>query len=262
MFKSLWIASTGMEAQQLYVDVISNNLANVNTVGFKKNRVDFEDLLYMGTKTPGAASSPSTEVPTGVQIGQGVRPVATQKQFSMGSLQRTENPLDVAIEGDGFFQIIKPDGETAYTRDGTFKVNSSGNLVNSNGYLLEPSISVTEETRKINISADGIVSILEGGDATPVEVGNIELARFVNPTGLLAIGGNLFVKTAASGEPVTGVPGESSLGAVSQGFLELSNVSVVEEMVNMIVAQRAYEVSSKSIKTADDMLQMAANLRR
>ncbi len=262
MFKSLWIASTGMEAQQLYVDVISNNLANVNTVGFKKNRVDFEDLLYMGTKTPGVASSPNTEVPTGVQIGQGVRPVATQKQFSMGSLQQTENPLDLAIEGDGFFQIIKPNGETAYTRDGTLKIDSGGNLVNSNGYALEPAISITEETQKINISPDGIVSILESGSSTPVQVGNIELARFVNPTGLQAIGGNLFVKTEASGEPVTGVPGDSALGFISQGFLELSNVSVVEEMVNMIVAQRAYEISSKSIKTADDMLQMAANLKR
>ncbi|MEE8575244.1 MAG: flagellar basal-body rod protein FlgG [Thermodesulfobacteriota bacterium] len=262
MFKSLWIASTGMKAQQLYVDVIANNLANVNTVGYKKNRVDFEDLLYQSTKIPGAATSPTTEVPTGMQIGQGVRSVATQKQFSVGNLQHTENPMDLAIEGDGFFQVLQPDGEIGYTRDGTFKIDSDGNIVNSNGYQLDPAISITEETTEIFISPDGIVSILEAGNATPTEVGNIELARFVNPAGLKSIGSNLYLETEASGDAITGIPGEDSLGTLAQGFLEMSNVSVVEEMVNMIVAQRAYEINSKSIQTADEMLQLANNLKR
>lgn len=262
MFKSLWIASTGMEAQQLYVDVIANNLANVNTVGYKKNRVDFEDLLYENLKNPGTSTSSSTMVPTGIQIGHGVRPVATQKQFSMGNLQQTGNRLDIAIQGDGFFQIVRPDGQTAYTRDGTFKLDSEGNLVNSNGYLIDPSISITAETTDISISADGIVSILESGSSSPVEIGNIELARFVNPAGLQALGDNLFIQTDASGDPLTGVPGEAAMGSLAQGFLEMSNVSVVEEMVSMIVAQRAYEINSKSIKTADEMLQLATNLRR
>lgn len=262
MFKSLWIASTGMEAQQLYVDVIANNLANVNTVGYKKSRVDFEDLLYENSKNPGTSTSSSTEVPTGIQIGHGVRPVATQKIFSMGNLQQTGNQLDIAIQGDGFFQVVKPDGESAYTRDGTFKLDSEGNIVNSNGYLLDPAIAVTSETTDISISADGIVSILEAGSSAPVEIGNVELARFVNPAGLQALGDNLFVQTDASGDPITGVPGEDAMGSLAQGFLEMSNVSVVDEMVSMIVAQRAYEMNSKSIKTADEMIQMATNLRR
>ena len=262
MFKSLWIASTGMEAQQLYVDVIANNLANVNTVGYKKSRVDFEDLLYENSKTPGTSTSPSTIVPTGIQIGHGVRPVATQKMFSMGNLQQTGNQLDIAVQGDGFFQVVRPDGDTAYTRDGTFKLDSEGNIVNSNGYLLDPSITISAETTDISISADGIVSILEAGSSSPVEIGNIELARFVNPAGLQSLGDNLYVETDASGDPITGVPGEDAMGPLAQGFLEMSNVSVVDEMVNMIVAQRAYEMNSKSIKTADEMLQQATNLRR
>jgi flagellar basal-body rod protein FlgG len=251
-----------MESQQLYVDVISNNLANVNTAGYKKNRIDFEDLLYQNSRIPGAASSPTTQVPTGLQIGQGVRSVATQKQFSVGNLQQTENPLDLAIEGDGFFQVLRPDGTVAYTRDGTFKLNKDGNIVNSNGYLLDPSVTITADTKQVYISPDGIVSILEAGNSAPTEVGNIELARFVNPAGLQAIGNNLFIETDASGDPITGVPGEDSMGSVAQGFLEMSNVSVVEEMVNLIVAQRAYEINSKSIQTADEMLQMANNLKR
>jgi len=262
MFKSLWIASTGMEAQQMFVDVIANNLANVNTVGYKKNRVDFEDLLYETTKNPGASTSPSTLVPTGIQIGHGVRPVATQKQFSVGNFQQTGNRLDIAIQGDGFFQLEKPDGEIAYTRDGTFKIDRDGNIVNSNGYLLDPSIAITDETTDISISTDGIVSILESGSPLPVEVGNIELSRFVNPAGLLALGDNIFIQTDSSGDPIAGIPNENGMGALAQGFLEMSNVSVVEEMVSMIVAQRAYEINSKSIKTADEMIQQATNLRR
>ncbi len=262
MFRSLWIASTGMEAQQLHIDVISNNLANVNTTGFKKSRANFEDLLYQGIKIPGAASSPTTQVPTGIQVGQGVRPVATQKIFTMGNLQQTGNALDLAIEGNGFFQVTTPDGEIAYTRDGTFKLDSEGNIVTSDGYLLEPSVTIPTDATQIYISSDGIISVKQAGSSATTEVGNIELARFVNPAGLQAIGKNLFVKTDASGDPETGVPGENGMGTIAQGFLEMSNVSVVEEMVNMIVAQRAYEINSKSIQTADEMLQMTNNLRR
>jgi len=262
MLRSLWISSTGMEAQQLHIDMISNNLANVNTVGFKKNRADFEDLLYEDIKIPGAASSPTTQVPTGIQIGQGVRTVATQKIFSMGNLQNTGNSLDLAIEGDGFFQITTPDGQIAYTRDGTFKLNRDGNIVTSDGYLLEPAIAIPSDATAIYVSSDGIVSVSRAGQSAPEEVGNLELARFVNPAGLKAIGKNLYQQTASSGDPQTGVPGESGIGTIAQGYLEMSNVSVVEEMVNMIVAQRAYEINSKSIQTADDMLQIANNLRR
>jgi len=262
MFRSLWIAATGMEAQQLHIDVISNNLANANTIGFKKGRVDFEDLLYQDVKIPGAFSSPATQVPTGIQIGQGVRPVATQKIFTMGNLQQTGNPLDLAIEGDGFFQVETPDGKTAYTRNGTFKLDKDGNIVTSDGYLIQPAISIPTGTTAIYVSADGIVSVTSGGSSTPTTVGNIELARFINPAGLQAIGKNLFLQTPSSGDPQTGVPGGDGMGTIAQGFLEMSNVSVVDEMVNMIVAQRAYEINSKSIQTADDMLQMANNLKR
>lgn len=262
MVRSLWIAATGMEAQQLLVDNISNNLANVNTVGFKKSRLNFEDLMYQDVRLPGAASSPTTTTPTGIQVGLGVRPVATEKIFLMGNLQQTGNPLDLAIEGDGFFQVTLPDGTIAYTRDGTFKLDSDGNIVTSNGYPIEPPISIPPGTTAIHISSDGIVSVTQSGSSTPAEVGNIELARFINPGGLKSIGKNLFLPTPSSGDPETGVPGEDGMGSIAQGFLEMSNVDVVEEMVNMIVAQRAYEINSKSIQTTDEMLQMANNLRR
>ncbi|MBI5682871.1 MAG: flagellar basal-body rod protein FlgG [Deltaproteobacteria bacterium] len=262
MLRSLWIASTGMEAQQLHIDMISNNLANVNTVGFKRNRADFEDLLYQDMKIPGAASSPTTQIPTGIQIGLGVRPVATQKIFTMGNFQKTGNTLDMAVEGDGFFQITTPGGNTAYTRDGTFKLNKDGNIVTSDGHLLDPAITIPADATSITVSSDGIVSVSRAGSSATEEVGNIELTRFINPAGLKAIGRNLFIRTDSSGDPQTGVPGESGLGTITQGFLEMSNVSVVEEMVNMIVAQRAYEINSKSIQTADDMLQIANNLKR
>ncbi len=262
MLRSMWIAATGMESQQLNIDIISNNLANVNTVGFKKSRADFEDLLYQNMKMPGAASSPTTQVPTGIQIGQGVRPVATQKMFTVGNLQQTGNPLDLAIEGDGFFQVTTPEGNIVYTRDGAFKLNSGGDLVTSNGYLLEPSITIPSDTTAIYVSADGIVSVQQAGSSAPTTVGNIELARFLNSGGLQAVGRNLFTQTESSGVPLTSIPGQDGAGTIAQAFLEMSNVSVVEEMVNMIVAQRAYEINSKSIQTADDMLQMANNLRR
>ncbi len=260
--RSLWIAATGMEAQQLLIDNISNNLANVNTVGFKRSRLNFEDLMYQSVRMPGAATSPTTTTPTGIQIGLGVRPVATEKIFLMGNLQQTGNPLDLAIEGDGFFQVTLPDGTIAYTRDGTFKLDSDGNIVTANGYPLEPTISIPAGTTSIHISSDGIVSVTQSGSSTPTEVGNIELARFVNPGGLKSIGKNLYLPTPASGDPETGVPGEDGMGSIVQGFLEMSNVNVVEEMVNMIVAQRAYEINSKSIQTSDEMLQMANNMRR
>ena len=262
MFRSLMIAATGLESQQLNIDVISNNLANVNTIGFKKSRADFEDLLYQGIKIPGAASSPTTQVPTGIQVGQGVRPVATQKVFTMGNLQQTENSLDIAIEGQGFYQITTPSGEIGYTRDGSFKLNSEGNMVTSDGYLLEPSITIPSDSTAVYISSDGIVSVKQAGSSTITQVGNIELARFINPAGLESVGKNLYLKTESSGDAETGVPGENGIGTIAQGFVEMSNVSVVEEMVNMITAQRAYEINSKSIKTADEMLQMVNNLKR
>ncbi|MBI5598577.1 MAG: flagellar basal-body rod protein FlgG [Deltaproteobacteria bacterium] len=262
MLRSLWIAATGMEAQQLHIDTISNNLANVNTAGFKKSRADFEDLMYQTAKMPGATSSPTTQVPTGIQIGQGVRPVATQRIFTPGNLQQTGNSLDLAIEGDGFFQITTPEGNIAYTRDGTFKLNSDGNMVTSDGYQLEPAISIPSDAVAVYVSADGIVSVKRAGSPTPQQAGNVELARFVNPAGLQAIGKNLYLQTASCGDPTTGVPGAQGIGTLAQSFLEMSNVSVVEEMVNMIVAQRAYEINSKSIQAADEMLQMANNLRR
>ncbi len=262
MLRALWTASTGMEAQQLHVDMIAHNLANVNTVGFKKSRPDYQDLLYEELRSAGASSSPSTQVPTGLNVGQGVRTVATEHLFTQGNLQKTENPLDLAIEGAGFFQITKPNGETAYTRNGEFKVDSSGRLVNSDGYAVTPEISIPETALTITISADGIVSVTEPGSNTPTEVGNIELARFVNPGGLKPIGKNLFTATASSGDAVTAAPGTDGLGTLAQGFVETSNVSVVEEMVDMIVAQRAYEINSKAIQTADEMLQASNSMKR
>lgn len=262
MNRSLWIAATGMEAQQLNIDVISNNLANVNTVGFKKSRADFQDLLYQNIKVPGAASSTTNQVPTGIQIGHGVRPVATQKMFSQGNFQETGNSLDLAIEGDGFFKITQPDGTVAYTRSGAFKLNSEGQIVTSDGYLIEPSITIPSDATSVSISSDGIVSVKQSDSTSTTEVGNIELGRFINPAGLQAMGKNLFLPTPASGDVTAGTPGEGGFGTIAQGYLEMSNVSVVEEMVNMIIAQRAYEINSKAIQTSDDMLQMANNLKR
>ncbi|MBI5893014.1 MAG: flagellar basal-body rod protein FlgG [Deltaproteobacteria bacterium] len=262
MNRSLWIAATGMEAQQTNIDVISNNLANVNTVGFKKSRADFQDLLYQNIKVPGSASSATSQVPTGIQLGHGVRPVATQKIFNQGSFQQTGNSLDLAIEGDGFFKVTQPDGTTAYTRSGAFKLNSEGQIVTSDGYSLDPSLTIPTDTTSLSISADGILSIRQAGATTTTQVGNIEIGRFVNPAGLQAIGKNLFLETPASGGVIAGTPAQGGFGTITQGYLEMSNVSVVEEMVNMIIAQRAYEINSKAIQTSDEMLQTANNLRR
>ncbi len=262
MLRSLWTAATGMHAQTLNIDVLSNNLANVNTSGFKKSRADFQDLLYETRRLAGASSSDQTEVPTGIQIGHGTRPAAIQKMFMEGEYKQTKNELDMAIEGDGFFQITMPDGTLGYTRAGAFKLDSEGRVVNSDGYLLEPEVSFPSDTITVSIGADGTISILQAGQSQPTEVGFIELARFVNPAGLNSIGKNLYLETGASGEPLTGTAGEEALGTIAQGYLEMSNVSVVEEMVNLITAQRAYEVNSKSIQSADEMLQIANNLKR
>jgi flagellar basal-body rod protein FlgG len=251
-----------MQAQSLNIDVISNNLANVSTTGYKRSRADFQDLLYQNIRQAGAASSSENQVPTGIQLGQGTRPVATEKIFIQGNYQNTGNELDIAIEGSGFFQIMQPNGETAYSRAGAFKLNSDGKIVTSDGYPLEPEISVPTNTISVTIGMDGTVSALKAGDVTPTQIGTIELAQFPNQAGLTSIGRNLYLKTEASGEVTTGTAGKDGRGTLSQGSLEMSNVSVVDEMVNMIAAQRAYEINSKAIQAADEMLQMANNLKR
>jgi flagellar basal-body rod protein FlgG len=258
----MFIAATGMEAQRLNIDVISHNLANVNTNGFKKSRADFQDLMYQGTKIAGAASSSETELPSGVQVGLGVKAAAVQKMFKQGDFVATDNPLDMVIEGPGFYQISRPEGDIAYTRAGAFKLDGTGQIVNSDGYPMEPSITIPPDTLTITIGSDGTVSVLQPGNNTPTTVGQIELAQFTNPGGLTAIGKNLFLPSNASGTATADNPGASGLGTINQGFLELSNVNVVEEMVNMIASQRAYELNSKIVQTSDEMLQMMNNLKR
>jgi flagellar basal-body rod protein FlgG len=246
----------------LNLDVISNNLANVNTSGFKKSRAEFQDLLYETIRPAGTSSSQDTEVPTGIQLGHGTRPSTVLKIFSQGNMENTQNELDLAIEGDGFFQISLPSGETAYTRDGAFKLDSDGRIVNSDGFALEPEIAIPSDSLSISVGLDGTVSVLQAGESTPSEIGTIELARFVNPAGLISMGKNLFITSEASGDEMTGTAGENGLGTLAQGFLEMSNVSVVDEMVNMITAQRSYESNSKAIQAADEMLQLANNVKR
>jgi flagellar basal-body rod protein FlgG len=258
MNQALWIAKTGLDAQQTRMSVISNNLANVNTTGFKQDRAVFEDLLYQTVRQPGAQSSTNTQLPSGLMIGTGVRTVATEKLHTQGNIIQTGNSLDMAINGRGFFQVLMPDGSISYTRDGTFQLDSDGQVVMSNGYPLEPSITVPQDTLSITIGSDGTVSILQSGQTAPTVVGNIELADFVNPTGLQPIGENLFKESGASGTPVTGTPGLTGLGTVIGGALETSNVNVVTELINMIETQRAYEMNSKAISTSDQMLQYAS----
>ncbi len=262
MMRALWTSASGMEAQQLQIDVIANNLANVNTAGFKKSKVNFQDLLYQSLSFPGAISSSETQLPTGSQVGLGARPVAVQKLFSQGDFQMTRNELDLAIEGPGFFQITLPNGETVYTRDGAFKLNGQGEIVNAEGYRLEPGITIPEDATAISVGSDGTVSVMRPGQTGFSEVGRIVLVRFANPSGLMAIGRNAFVPTDSSGDPIEGTPGQDGLGTISQGFLEMSNVNIVEEMVAMIVAQRAYEINSKAIQASDEMLQMINNMKR
>ncbi len=262
MIRSLWTSATGMQAQSMNLDVISNNLANVSTAGFKKSRAEFQDLLYETIRPAGTPSSQDTEVPTGIQLGHGARPSTVLKLFSQGDLENTKNELDLAIEGDGFFQIALPNGETAFTRDGGFKLDSEGRIVNADGFSMEPEITIPTDTISISVGMDGTVSVLQAGDSTPTEVGTIQLARFVNPSGLISMGKNLYITSEASGDELTGTAGEDGLGTIAQGFLEMSNVSVVDEMVSMITAQRAYEANSKSIQTADEMLAIANNVKR
>ncbi len=262
MIRALWTAATGMVAQQLNMDVVANNLANVNTTGFKKSRVDFQDLLYQTTREAGTTVAKGAQVPTAMETGLGTRAGSVQKIYTTGEFQQTDNPLDVAIEGDGFFQVLMPNGNTAYTRDGSFKLDSQGRIVTSDGYTLQPEITVPPEAESISIGNDGTVSVTIPGQSQPQELGQIQTARFLNPAGLDSIGRNLALPTAASGEPTVGTPGNDGLGTLAQGMVERSNVKVVEEMVNMIVAQRAYEINSKSIQTADEMLGIANNLRR
>ncbi len=261
MIKALSIASTGMGAQQMTIEVISNNLANVSTVGFKKSVAEFQDLLYQTLKAAGTSTG-AGNIPVGMQVGSGVRPVAVHREFRQGDFQKTEGPLDLAIEGDGFFQLTLPDGSTAYTRAGGLKLDAEGKVVTAEGLALVPNLSVPTGTKNITISQDGTVSVLTGAATTPTIIGNVELARFINPAGLDSLGKNLFKTTAASGEPVTGRPGLEGFGTILQGSLEGSNVDIAAEMVNMIVAQRAYELNAKSIQTSDEMLQLANNLKR
>jgi len=262
MIRSLWTAATGMEAQQLNIDTISNNLANVNTAGFKRSRADFEDLLYQTVKEAGAASTSNTMEPTGIQIGLGVKTAAVVKNFAQGNFKETGNPLDIAIAGNGFFQITMPDGTTAYTRDGAFKIDDNGRIVTSEGYPLSPEIVIPSDTVSINIGNDGTVSVLEAGQNTPTQIGQIQLANFINPAGLKSLGHNLYQESQASGTATTDNPGSNGLGTMEQGVLEMSNVSVVQEMVEMIAGQRAYETNAKAIQTSDEMLQTANNLKR
>lgn len=265
MVRSLWSAATGMVAQQFHIDTISNNLANVNTTGFKKNRVDFEDLIYQHPVLAGTPATSVSEIPTGVSVGHGVRPAATQKIFEMGSLQATGHKLDLAVSNSiGFFKIQTPDGNFAYQRDGAFKIDSNRQVLTSNGHLLEPPIILPENAilETLMVSEQGEVTINIGDDMRPTRVGQIELYHFSNPAGLKAIGKNLFRETAASGAEIPGTPGLGGFGSLLQGFLEMSNVNLAEEMVNMIVAQRAYESNSKAIQTSDSMLATAINLKR
>jgi len=258
MDQSLMIAKTGLDAQQRRMSVISNNLANANTTGFKQDRLVFEDMLYETIRQPGAQSSGSTQLPSGLMIGSGVRVVATEKMHTQGNIVQTDNALDMAIQGRGFFQVLMPDGGLSYTRDGTFQIDSTGQMVMSNGYPLEPAITIPQDAQSVTIGSDGAVSVLQAGQSSPTVVGNIELADFVNPTGLQPMGENLYKESGASGGVVTGTPGLTGLGGIVSGALETSNVNVVTELINMIETQRAYEMNSKAISTADQMLQYAA----
>ncbi|GAB4373622.1 MAG: flagellar basal-body rod protein FlgG [Calditrichia bacterium] len=262
MDKALQIAASGMQAQKLTIDVIANNLANVNTTGYKRTHLEFQDLLYETIKAAGEATGPQEQTPSPLQIGNGTRAVATQRSFQQGAVMATENPLDVAIQGDGFLLVRLPDGTTAYTRDGSLKMTADGTLVTSDGYIIEPEIAIPEDADQLIIRKDGQIEVIITGETEPTPLGQLELARFVNPTGLEAIGQNLFRETSASGAPFIGTPGQEGLGLIHQGYLETSNVDVVQEMVEMIEAQRAYELNSKTIKTTEDIYRVVNQLKR
>ncbi len=255
MIRSLWISKTGLDAQQMQMDVISNNLANVSTNGFKRSRAVFEDLLYQTIRQPGASSSQQTQLPTGLQLGTGVQPVATERLHTQGNLQKSDDARDVAISGDGFFQVLMPDGTTAYTRDGSFKTDNQGQLTTASGFPIDPAITIPQNATSMTISRDGVVSVTTSGNIQSVQVGTIQLATFINPGGLESKGENLYVETTASGNPITNTPDSNGAGALKQNYVETSNVNVVEELVNMIQTQRAYEINSKAITTSDQMLQ-------
>lgn len=259
MNQALWVAKTGLDAQQTRMAVVSNNLANVNTTGFKQGRAVFEDLLYQNIRQPGGQSSQDTILPSGMSLGTGVRVVATEKLFTQGSVLQTGNAMDVAINGRGFLQILKPDGEIAYTRDGTLQLNDQGEMVTSSGYVVQPGITIPDGAQSITIGSDGVVSVKLAGQATPTQVGSLEVADFINPVGLQSIGENLYIETAASGSAQPGTPGLNGLGSINQGALEGSNVNVVSELVSMIETQRAYEMNSKAISTNDQMMQYINN---
>lgn len=262
MIRALWTAASGMQAQQKNIDVVAHNLANVNTTGFKRSRADFQDLIYQNLKSTGAPATNATQVPTGIQIGLGTRLAAVTKIFTPGDFSQTGNELDIAIEGDGFFQIQQPDGTTGYSRAGAFKRDSQGRVVTPEGNPLLPEIVIPSNATKINIGSDGTVSVQQAGQNAPTTVGSIQLASFSNPAGLSAQGKNIYLPSDASGTATTGTPGQNGLGSVAQGLLEMSNVNVAEEMVNMIVGQRAYEINSKAVQASDEMLQTANSMRR
>ncbi len=262
MIRSLWSAASGMQGQQKTIDVVANNLANISTTGFKKSRADFQDLIYQNLKTTGSPATNTTQVPTGIQIGLGSRLAAVTKIFSPGDFSQTGNELDIAIEGDGFFQITQPDGAIGYSRAGAFKRDSTGQIVTSDGNPLSPSVTIPANATKINIGSDGTVSVQLPGQSATTSVGNIKLSAFSNPSGLSSQGRNIYIPTDSSGTATEGTPGQNGLGTITQGLLEMSNVNVAEEMVNMIVGQRAYEVNSKAVQASDEMLQTANNLKR
>ncbi len=260
MIRSLWIAKTGLDAQQTQMDVIANNLANVSTNGFKRSRPVFEDLLYQTLRQPGAQSSQQTQLPSGLQLGTGVRTVATERIHTQGNLVQTGNSLDIAINGGGFFQVLMPDGTTAYTRDGSFQLDNQGQVVTASGYPVQPAITIPADALSVTVGRDGTVSVVQPGSPSPTQVGSLQLASFINNAGLQGMGENLYQETAASGTPSANTPGTNGLGVLSQGFVETSNVNVAEELVNMIEAQRAYEINSKAIQSSDQMLQSLTQL--
>lgn len=255
---ALWVAKTGLDAQQMHMSVISNNLANANTTAFKRDRAQFDDLLYQNVRQVGAASTQTTNLPSGMRVGTGVRIVATEKTFTQGNLQETGNSLDIAINGRGFFQVLMPNGDLAYTRDGSFQLDNQGQIVNAEGYTLNPAVNIPQGVQSITIGTDGTISALEAGQTAPNNLGQLQLADFINPNGLEAMGGNLYRESVASGQPLLAAPTQNGLGSVRQGSLETSNVNVVEELVNMIETQRAYEMNSKAIQTTDSMLGFAS----
>jgi len=260
MIRSLYVAKTGLEAQQTQLDVVSNNLANVSTTGFKKSRAVFEDLMYQNLRQVGGQTSDQTRLPSGLQVGTGVRVVATERMHSQGNLTKTDNPKDVAINGAGFFQVQMPDGTTSYTRDGSFQTDKDGQLVTASGFTIQPVITIPQNATSLTIGRDGIVSVTQAGSTATVQVGQLQVATFLNPAGLMSMGENLYTETDSSGTPNLVNPGVDGAGILSQGYTEASNVNVVEELVNMIATQRAYEINSKAIQTSDQMLQRLGQL--